>query len=112
MSDVTRLPGPVSERWDWQLDARCRGMASTLFFHPWGERGPSKAAREQLAKGICDGCPVLDECRRHALTVHEPYGVWGGLTEQERHFLLHQQQSVAGERPSTPRSPTRRSEIE
>ncbi|WP_308190969.1 WhiB family transcriptional regulator [Pseudonocardia terrae] len=23
-------------------------------------------------------CPVLDECRRHALAVDEPYGVWAG----------------------------------
>ncbi|MFE7532411.1 WhiB family transcriptional regulator [Kitasatospora sp. NPDC057542] len=25
-------------------------------------------------------CPVLLECRRYAMTVREPYDVWGGLT--------------------------------
>jgi WhiB family redox-sensing transcriptional regulator len=27
---------------------------------------------------------VIEQCRRHALTVREPYGVWGGLTEDDR----------------------------
>lgn len=102
MSDLTRLPGPVSERWDWQLDANCRGMATQLFFHPWGERGPSREAREQRAKDVCESCPVLNECRRHALEVHEPYGVWGGLTEHERQFLLRQVDSVSTGARSVP----------
>ena len=29
-------------------------------------------------------CPVLAQCRAHALQVREPYGVWGGMTEDER----------------------------
>jgi len=27
-------------------------------------------------------------CRRHALAVHEPYGIWGGLSESEREHLI------------------------
>jgi WhiB family redox-sensing transcriptional regulator len=27
---------------------------------------------------------VLVQCRAHALQVREPYGVWGGMTEDER----------------------------
>jgi WhiB family redox-sensing transcriptional regulator len=27
-------------------------------------------------------------CREHALKVREPYGVWGGLTEEEREQVL------------------------
>jgi WhiB family redox-sensing transcriptional regulator len=34
--------------------------------------------------------PVLEECRRHALTVQEPYGVWGGQTETERLALIRE----------------------
>jgi WhiB family redox-sensing transcriptional regulator len=89
MSDVKRLPGPIAEAWDWQLDALCRGMAVSLFYHPWGERGESRVAREEDAKSICQACPVIAECREHALKVAEPYGVWGGLTEKERDFLLN-----------------------
>jgi WhiB family redox-sensing transcriptional regulator len=27
---------------------------------------------------------VIVQCRHHALTVEEPFGVWGGLDENER----------------------------
>ncbi|MBU6214198.1 MAG: WhiB family transcriptional regulator, partial [Actinomycetales bacterium] len=30
----------------------------------------------------------VKQCLSHALTVREPYGVWGGMTEDERTFLL------------------------
>ncbi len=40
------------------------------------------------AKGICLGCPVQRECLEFALRVHEPHGIWGGLTESERRHLL------------------------
>ena len=33
---------------------------------------------------MCATCPVIINCREHALATHEPYGVWGGLTEEER----------------------------
>jgi WhiB family transcriptional regulator, redox-sensing transcriptional regulator len=63
-------------------------MDSALFFHPAGERGPARASREVHAKRICSGCPVLSQCRAHALAVHEPYGVWGGLSESERDDIV------------------------
>lgn len=63
-------------------------MSSSYFFHPEGERGPARARREATAKAICAKCPALLECRRHALQVHEPYGIWGGLSESERQQIL------------------------
>lgn len=84
MSDVTRLPGPNADLWDWQLSARCRGMDPGIFFHPDGERGPARLTRELRAKAICATCPVIAQCAAHALKVHEPYGVWGGLSEDDR----------------------------
>lgn len=84
MPVIGRLPGPVEQRWEWQLRGRCRGLDSSLFFHPEYERGPARHAREERAKAICRGCPVLVECRRHALSVQEPYGVWGAMTADER----------------------------
>ncbi|GGM54882.1 transcriptional regulator WhiB [Longimycelium tulufanense] len=83
MGDIRRLPKPVSETWDWQRQAACRGMDSTLFFHPEAERGSARQAREERAKAVCRRCPVMIECRQHALRVHETYGVWGGLGESE-----------------------------
>jgi WhiB family transcriptional regulator, redox-sensing transcriptional regulator len=88
MADTRRLPVPVTDIWDWQMRGACRGMDSALFFHPEGERGPARSGREAQAKQICASCPVLDQCRTHALAVHEPYGVWGGLSESERDVIV------------------------
>ena len=87
MSDITRLPGPNTDFWDWQLDAMCRDMDSNIFYHPDGERGTSRERRVATAKAICASCPVLTQCREHALTVREPYGIWGGMSEEEREAL-------------------------
>jgi WhiB family redox-sensing transcriptional regulator len=84
MADLTRLPGPNADMWDWQLLSACRYADPDLFFHPDGERGPARSNRERAAKQICVSCPVLASCRMHALQVREPYGVWGGLSEDER----------------------------
>lgn len=88
MADFSRLPGPNADLWDWQLVAACRGVDSSLFFHPEGERGAARSAREAAAKEVCGRCPVRAECATHALTVREPYGVWGGLTEDEREEMM------------------------
>jgi WhiB family redox-sensing transcriptional regulator len=88
MADIRRLPVPVTDIWDWQMRGACRGMDSGFFFHPEGERGPARANREARAKEVCRSCPVLEQCRRHALAVHEPYGVWGGLSEAEREEII------------------------
>jgi len=94
MADVRRLPTPVSEVWDWQLHGACRGADTLLFFHPDGERGSARRRRQVAAKAVCARCPVLDECRRHALQVHEPYGVWGGMSEEERSRVLTEDRIV------------------
>ncbi len=88
MSDVSRLPGPMDHAWQWQRLGSCRGMDSAVFFHPDGERNPSRARRTAQAKEVCRRCPVIEQCRSHALGVGEPYGGWGGLSESERDLLL------------------------
>lgn len=88
MTDIRRLPGPVGEKWEWQLLGACRGAPSEVFFHPEGERGPTRAARELAAKLICRPCPVISACASHALSAREPYGVWGGLSESDREEIL------------------------
>jgi WhiB family redox-sensing transcriptional regulator len=88
MANVSRLPGPIADVWDWQRYGACRGRDSAQFFHPDGERGSSRYRREMAAKAVCFGCPVRAKCAAHALAVREPYGVWGGFTETERLRLL------------------------
>lgn len=88
MTDVAKLPSPVAENWDWQVKAACRGLDASMFFHPENERGRSRRRREEQAKQVCSGCPVTQQCLRWALSVREPYGVWGGLSSTEREELL------------------------
>jgi WhiB family transcriptional regulator, redox-sensing transcriptional regulator len=87
VAEISRLPGPVADIWEWQLQGSCRDADPRLFFHPEGERGPARRERDAAARDICSSCPVLQQCRSHALTVREPYGVWGGLTEDDREAI-------------------------
>jgi WhiB family redox-sensing transcriptional regulator len=88
MPQPQQLPGPNADIWEWQLQGLCRGVDSSVFFHPDGERGPARLQRERRAKEMCRRCPVMAQCRAHALEVGEPYGIWGGLSESERDLLL------------------------
>jgi len=88
MPQPEQLPGPNADIWDWQLQGLCRGVDSSVFFHPDGERGRARVQRERRAKEMCRSCPVMNQCRAHALDVGEPYGIWGGLSETERELLL------------------------
>ena len=55
----------------------------------------SAAPVPRAAKEICLACPVLQQCRSHALAVREPYGVWGGLTEDERETVYARDRHIA-----------------
>lgn len=66
----------------WADDAACRGHGE-LFFNEHGGTWP------HAARLLCTSCPVAAECAEAG--VGEPYGMWGGLTPQER--------STGGRRP-------------
>lgn len=93
MAEISRLPGPVADIWEWQLQGACREHDTDLFFHPEGERGPARRNRDAAAVAVCSACPVVQECRQHALTVREPYGVWGALTEDDRERIYAAQRT-------------------
>lgn len=69
----------------WLEQASCKGKQH-LFFGPDNERTRAKGIRESKAKIICFSCPVLDKCRKHAMENPE-YGIWGGLSEEDRYNL-------------------------
>jgi len=70
-----------TRRDDWQKDGRCVGMDPGIFF-------PSSGQNAARAKAICAMCMVREDCLEHALEQPEPFGVWGGLSERERHAIL------------------------
>jgi WhiB family redox-sensing transcriptional regulator len=88
MAEISRLPQPIADHWEWQYQGACRTMPSEMFFHPDGERGPRRRNRENAAKAVCASCPVIQQCRAHALAVQEPYGIWGGLSEDDRLAII------------------------
>lgn len=75
---------PSDATWFWQEEGACREADPSVFFHPQNERGLSRIRRDRAAKAVCAGCSVRIECADYAIRAREPYGVWGGLTEEER----------------------------
>jgi len=56
-------------------------------FYPEG--GEIKRREEtQIAKSLCQTCPIIEECRMYALEAKEEYGIWGGLDPEERRNFL------------------------
>ena len=98
MADISRLPGPIADTWEWQFQGLCRGEDPEAFFFPDGERGQARAKREARAKAICAACPVLQQCATHALTVREPYGIWGGMSEDDRERVYARTRTANGSR--------------
>ncbi len=84
----TRPPGAKR---DWARQAACRGADTTMWF-------PEPRQPADAAKAVCASCPVRDECLAYALASRQRFGVWGGLSEQERRRL-----DSASDKRRTPR---------
>ncbi len=91
MEIATNVLSPTQDEWEWQYEGSCRQADPNIFFHPEGERGSARRRRAEKAKRFCGDCPVLAMCRERSLNAREPFGVWGGLSEDERHALLRDQ---------------------
>jgi WhiB family transcriptional regulator, redox-sensing transcriptional regulator len=90
-----RVPAREDDAGPWHTEAVCHRDEAGLFFAPSKEPTAARLAREQEAKRVCARCPVLVECREHALLQPEPYGVWGGLTAAERRVVLARRRRAA-----------------
>jgi WhiB family redox-sensing transcriptional regulator len=82
-------------RSNWQQDAACCGTDGSFFFPPERERESARTKRIAKAKAVCLQCPVVADCRAYAMQVGEPFGVWGGLSEEERGQPLDDGRKVA-----------------
>lgn len=74
--------GMPVEPGDWRHRAACLDEDPEMFF-PIGTTGPS-ALTIFKAKEICGSCAVRNECLLWSLEKGEEFGIWGGLTEDER----------------------------
>ena len=84
--DPAQFPTAITEL-DWQDKGACKDADRDLFFHPEGERGLARRRRIEKAKKVCATCVVIDTCRDSALKKEEEFGIWGGLSEEERRKL-------------------------
>lgn len=79
---------PIASDWEWQYQGECRKHDPEIFFLDTHLRGSAKQKKIAAAKKICGPCPVKNDCLEHALNTPENYGVWGGLSEEEREILI------------------------
>ena len=73
---------------EWQDRAACRDVPVQLFFPPAEHEGDE-------AKAMCAICEVRQPCLEYAIAAGERFGVWGGLTPQERRSLIARRRSRA-----------------
>ena len=101
MSEATVVrawPATLEEFWSWHMEAACRRVDTSLFYSPEGERGPRKERREAAAKQVCGACRVVDLCAAYAIATREPYGTWGGLSENDRRELVRRVDPATAQR--------------
>lgn len=89
--DADLLP-IVSRNRDWTRLAACREENPELFFSAFNERGGKRTYREELAIAVCKRCAVIEQCGQYAIDNREPYGVWGGMTEDVRDAVIRRSQ--------------------
>jgi WhiB family redox-sensing transcriptional regulator len=74
-------PALSIDRW---IDSAACASADPAIFFPGGDQSDTEA------KQCCASCPVRDRCRDYALAAREEFGVWGGLSEDERKAILNE----------------------
>lgn len=77
---IAATPVPA-EDYDWRKDGLCAQTDPEAFF-------PEIGGSSVPAKRICNTCEVSEQCLAYALMNDEKFGIWGGLSPQERRRLL------------------------
>ena len=73
---------------DWMAKGRCRDMLPSTFF-------PSDGVGVDVARQICQECPVRSQCLEYALENRIDHGVWGGASERERRRIARTRRLAA-----------------
>lgn len=114
---ATRMP--VTRRSadaDWRSRGACGGHNPDLFFPSEDALAELVRVQEATAKAICRSCPVAGVCLSTALARRWSYGVWGGLSAEDRKAVLASRTAVpmapapaqAATQTAKPRRPRRR----
>jgi WhiB family transcriptional regulator, redox-sensing transcriptional regulator len=65
----------------WKELGACKGMPVGVFYPDSTKKDFQVLLKKAI--GICNGCPVQQECLEYALQ-NERFGVWGGVSERGR----------------------------
>lgn len=85
------MPGQIKRKdVDWER-ASCLGLDNELFFSDRTALLMEGLSYHHLRR-ICMDCPIQKECLQIG-TAYEPYGFWGGLSEDERRHIYADKQS-------------------
>jgi WhiB family redox-sensing transcriptional regulator len=71
----------------WHEKALCRELGPRLFFVERGEEFNAILC----AKEVCRECPVQARCLEYATVNSIGYGIWGGMTAEERRRYVNRQ---------------------
>lgn len=72
--------GEEIKLFDWAQDALCRHKNADIWYPPMDATSPNDYYA--VGKLVCASCPVWEECAEAGSS--ETWGMWGGLTPQER----------------------------
>lgn len=76
---------------EWQEQANCKDMETSLFFPDYEATEAPRPSRAELAiqvaiaQGVCRDCLVRSECLEFGM--RQEYGIFGGLTPSQRDRL-------------------------
>lgn len=76
---------------DWKLSAACKHVDPDIPFGDDEDEDETYSTEDAatFAEYICGGCPVREKCLDTALRRREKYGVFGGLTPEQRRQLAN-----------------------
>lgn len=72
----------------WQELAACKTLPLEMFFPPAEQEADA-------AKAICSGCTVREPCLEAALAAGERFGIWGGMSTDERQTVAARRRARA-----------------
>lgn len=68
---------------EWRKQAACANSDTSKFFPSKGKEAKTQHVIS-AARLVCARCPVRSECLEFAVKNTVMYGIWGGLTREER----------------------------
>ena len=88
-------PQKVTDEYhDWRDSTPCGSVDPDLFF----DKAAASPAAEAEAKAICGGCQFRQRCLDTAMLNREEWGIWGGMTPDERDAYMSMWERLNGGR--------------